>query len=300
MPLPKYFFFVYFLSISILWGYPKSGEPPLPENTGQEGLVKKNTNSEQPRTSEDALSKDWLQAIHSYQAPKKNNTGKLVDQQTNEKGGEGGLPQANSQVNSQTEANSTLNKAPSLIHVIIKFMIFIFLLIFFIYIGGSYFKKVFGFNRSLSSSHVDNEIIQVLAKIPLDAGGGKFLQVVDVSGLLLILGLSDSNVQLLEKIEDANVANRIRIWHAQKMEERQGQKANIETLGYLEKLGYLLKNTDFAFWPVKKASNKKNFMETLNQLTHTFDKEKIKNMSGQTDELRKLIRKQKQKLKETS
>ncbi len=55
----------------------------------------------------------------------------------------------------------------------------------------------------------DSEIIKVLATYPLAAN--RLIQIVDIGGQVLVLGVSDSNVNLITEIEDKEVIDRIRL-----------------------------------------------------------------------------------------
>jgi flagellar biogenesis protein FliO len=55
----------------------------------------------------------------------------------------------------------------------------------------------------------DSEIIKVLATYPLAAN--RVIQVVDIAGQVLILGVSDSSINLITEISDKEVIDRIRL-----------------------------------------------------------------------------------------
>jgi len=55
----------------------------------------------------------------------------------------------------------------------------------------------------------DTEIVKVLATYPLAAN--RIIQVVDIGGQVLVLGVSDSNINLITALEDQEVIDRIRL-----------------------------------------------------------------------------------------
>lgn len=59
----------------------------------------------------------------------------------------------------------------------------------------------------------DSEIIKVLATYPLAAN--RVIQVVDIAGQVLILGVSDSSINLITEINDKEVIDRIKLMSSQ-------------------------------------------------------------------------------------
>lgn len=55
----------------------------------------------------------------------------------------------------------------------------------------------------------DSEVIKVLATYPLAAN--RIIQVVDIGGQVLVLGVSDSSINLITELEDQEVIDRIRV-----------------------------------------------------------------------------------------
>jgi flagellar biogenesis protein FliO len=55
----------------------------------------------------------------------------------------------------------------------------------------------------------DSEIIKILATYPLAAN--RIIQVVDIGGQVLVLGVSDSSINLITELEDQEIIDRIRI-----------------------------------------------------------------------------------------
>jgi flagellar biogenesis protein FliO len=72
-----------------------------------------------------------------------------------------------------------------------------------IYLIFRYLLK--GRNRIIA----DTEMIRVLATFPLAAN--RLVKVVDIAGKILVLGVTDSNINLITEIEDKEVVDRLRL-----------------------------------------------------------------------------------------
>jgi flagellar biogenesis protein FliO len=55
----------------------------------------------------------------------------------------------------------------------------------------------------------DSEIIRVLATYPL--AGNRVIQIMDIAGEILVLGVSDANINLISKVEDRETIDRIKL-----------------------------------------------------------------------------------------
>jgi flagellar biosynthetic protein FliO len=55
----------------------------------------------------------------------------------------------------------------------------------------------------------DTEMIKVLATYPISAN--RFIKVVDIVGKILILGVTDSNINLITEVEDKEISDRIKL-----------------------------------------------------------------------------------------
>lgn len=85
-----------------------------------------------------------------------------------------------------------------------------------------------------------SDLVQVIASVPLIQG--RFLQVVDMAGRLLVLGVSEHSVTLLSEVEDARTADRIRLWQSQNRSMPDAAR------GALGRMTELLRGTEFRFW----------------------------------------------------
>jgi flagellar biosynthetic protein FliO len=62
-----------------------------------------------------------------------------------------------------------------------------------------------GRNRAVS----DTEMIKVLATYPISAN--RLIKVVDIAGKILVLGVTDSNINLITEVEDKEISDRIKL-----------------------------------------------------------------------------------------
>ena len=119
-------------------------------------------------------------------------------------------------------------------------------------LGGFYLVMRFLKNKT-GSLGGGNDLVQVIASVPLVQG--KFIQIVDLAGKLMVLGVADSGVNMLAEIEDSRTADRIRLWQS----NRVAGAALPE--GLLEKLTGLIKGGDFRFWNQAAESGRQNEKE---------------------------------------
>lgn len=75
-------------------------------------------------------------------------------------------------------------------------------------VGGFYYFLRF-VTRRAGISPAGGAVLQVLSMVPL--GQNKFLQVVDLAGRVLVLGVSDNSINLIMEIRDKDEIDRIRL-----------------------------------------------------------------------------------------
>jgi flagellar biogenesis protein FliO len=124
--------------------------------------------------------------------------------------------------------------APSFLSVVFRFFALMAVMVGLFYLAVRYLR-----NKTGAPVMGGSDLVQVLVSVPLVQG--KFLQIVDVAGRLMVLGVSDAGVQMLESVDDGLVADRIRIWQS-----RRG--AGPVPTSLLDKLQSVLKTSDFRFW----------------------------------------------------
>lgn len=82
------------------------------------------------------------------------------------------------------------------------------LIILGIMIGGFYYFFRF-VSRKTGMQFSGSELVQVLSLIPL--GQNKYLQIVDLAGRVLVLGVTENNINLIMEIKDKDEIDRIRL-----------------------------------------------------------------------------------------
>ncbi len=131
------------------------------------------------------------------------------------------------------EVFGSKEEGPSFFSVVFRFLGLTALMILILYAGLRFLRARGG---PLAGT---GDLVQVVATVPLMQG--RFLQIVDLAGQLLVLGVSDSGVHLVTEIEDSRLHDRIRLWQAER--SRLPSPA-----GMLERLTGVLKNSEFRFW----------------------------------------------------
>ena len=75
-------------------------------------------------------------------------------------------------------------------------------------VGGFYYFYRF-VTKKTGIHSVGRDVIKILSIVPV--GQNKFLQVVDLAGRIMVIGVSDSSINLLTEIEDKDEIDRIRL-----------------------------------------------------------------------------------------
>lgn len=157
------------------------------------------------------------------------------------------------QANEPVQGLFPASEGPSFISVLFRF---VGLMTFFI--GGFYlliqFMKKRGKGNFLNHN---NGLVRVVLSVPLVQG--KFLQIVDIAGTLMVLGVSDTGIQLIKQIDDGITSDKIRLWQSQ-------NPGSINPAGLLESLTNMFNEADFKFWTDRK-SRTENFEESLSNET---------------------------------
>ena len=277
-----------------------------------------NASQTNSQNSYQAIGKKWIEQIHKQQnqntknsaTPSLNTQEERINPKKDNNSNETTTPKQNSEdiINPNTVPNTDTipevaeQDTPSFFTSILRFLFFILLLILGLYITLRLFRKRLH-THLLPNNH--NELVQVILSIPLVQG--KFLQIVDVAGQLLILGTSEAGIQLLSKVDDGITADRIRLWKSQ--EEPTLSKKNSKN-NFLVNLITLLKESDLRFWGhtrEAKKQNQHNFSRLLNQYVNIPEKASSKEESSretksqkskQARELKQLLAQQKNRLEQ--
>ena len=147
-------------------------------------------------------------------------------------------------------------EGPSFFSVLLRFIGLMALFVGGFYLFTRYVKRK-GHGAFLGAQ---SDLVEVLVSVPLVQG--KFIQIVDVAGQLMVVGVSEAGVQLLSQITDGLTADKIRLWQSRR-------QAAPPSAGLLDSLTQAIRKADFAFWPVGRGEDAKEsglqFSEVLRQ-----------------------------------
>ena len=239
----------------------------------------------------DEIGQSWVQSIQGNPAkkaeekPEKNKTEPLDNNKTDlEKAGgiENSRNAVEREIDSQIQSNR--EEPPSFIETLIRFIVLMGIMIALLYLVLRYLKNKSGGIASGS------ELIDVIASVPLMQG--KYIQVVDLAGKLMVLGISDHGVNLILDVEDARTADKIRIY--------QSQKKDILPVGMLSDLTDLFRKNDLKFWGNTKSSQanpQMDFAKILRKETGIPEKEsESEDLFEESNRLDDLLAKQRKKI----
>ncbi len=185
----------------------------------------------------------------------------------------------------QSSFSGSESEGPSFVSVAMRFFGLMAVMVGLFYLVTRYLKKKTGVISP------GGDLVKVIASIPLMPG--RFLQIVDLAGRLLILGTSESGVHLITEVEDAPTADRIRVWHSQRPSENLPDNL-------LGRLTDLIRGSDFSFWSAEKKNTgspgKSNFhAELAAHSKASVAGERIPE-SVRGDDLKELLRRQKKRI----
>jgi len=143
---------------------------------------------------------------NSYSAEKAAATKKIADNQKKPVAAEG-----ESQTKDKPEASKdTLYEyeKPTVEEESYVWLIFKTLIVLGALICGFYYFYKF-VTKKTGMQIVGREVIKVLSILPV--GPNKFLQVIDLAGRVMVIGVSDSNINLITEIQDKDEIDRIRL-----------------------------------------------------------------------------------------
>jgi flagellar protein FliO/FliZ len=153
------------------------------------------------------------------------------------------------------------------------------LLILGIFAGGFYYFYRF-VSKKGGVSIFGSEAIKVLSVVPL--GQNKYLNVVDLAGKIVVIGVSDNNINLITEITEKDQIDRIRILSTRRPPpaERGGggfQDLVLRQIGKIVEKVHELKNRDrrFKSMPAERPSD----VEYLRR-----QRDRLKNLNGVDDE----------------
>lgn len=248
--------------------------------------------SADPRVSE--IDKAWMQSLHGQNAAKPSEEQpQAEDSKPEENAGtrlfNPGPAETPAEPRPTPERGLFAEEErPSFLGTLVRF-----LLMFGLMIGMFY-----GVTRYLKSKAVvggSQDLARTLGTVPL--APGKHLQIIDLAGKILVLGVSNAGVQLVSEITDARTADRIRVWH-----DSRPSFAAPETL--IQKALVALRRTDMRFWKEKRPDFREQLGQALGRSTFTpapagpaFEAAPEQDLfSNPEEELKQMLRDQKNRL----
>lgn len=137
-------------------------------------------------------------------------------------------------------------------------------------VGGFYY--FYRFVTKKTGMHlVGRDVIKILSIVPV--GQNKFLQVIDLAGRIMVIGVSDSNINLITEIDEKDEIDRIRLMSS--------KSSPIQPGGFQE---YISKYISRLFGKEMRSNERDNF-QTGYQETET---DRINYLRKQRDRLKKI------------
>jgi flagellar biogenesis protein FliO len=124
---------------------------------------------------------------------------------------------------------------PSFLSVIIRFILLMAALV-----GGLWFVARFIKQKQGIPLSGENTLLKVIVSLPLMPG--KYLQVVELAGQIMVLGISEQGVRLVRNIEDGPTADRIRLWKDSHSSD------SYDPVSLMDRFSSVLSAKDFQFW----------------------------------------------------
>lgn len=232
------------ISFSSLAAEQEKKDSPQKNPGGQENVAP----SERQGPSLDEIDRAWMQSIQGA----RENTGQSFSNPGGKAEASPGNPQDSANpaegpraeeapANQEQEGPAasrmfTTQEGPSFFSLFIRFVLFMGLMGAGFYGLVRFMKKKSGIVSSSAGGP-----LRVVASISLMPG--KYMQIVDMAGQLMVLGVSDQGVRLIQTVEDGSVADRIRLW-----EENRPEPAE----NLLQGLQSIFKTTDLRLWKSRK------------------------------------------------
>lgn len=193
----------------------------------------------------------------------------------NSKNQNSNLQSENDQEKNTNTQKNLLGEAPSFINLFSKFILVLLLFGIFLYFLVQYFKK-----KNLIVNQTSSPV-KILGSIPLMSG--KYLQIIDLLGQIMIIGISENNITLIQTVENSRIAEKIRLWY------EENQKRMSQTSWDFTEILNKIFGGQFSFWHKDQNLKKKRnfytelkdretneiFLEDLEELLR-FQKDKLK------------------------
>lgn len=142
----------------------------------------------------------------------------------------------------------------------------------------SVFYYFFKFVTKKTGIHpIGREVIKILSMIPV--GQNKYLHVVDLAGKIMVIGVSDSNINLITEIKDKDEIDRIRLLSS--------KSTPVEQVGFQEYITTQLSKV-INFIQTKQHKGKPPQFHVENEQSEFETKDKIDYLQRQKERLKRL------------
>lgn len=221
------------------------------EKTKNQEKNNQEKNTTKPTAREQEIEDSWLKELNNETTNQPN-----TSQDTNSENIESNQPPTDA-APTNTEIEGTTpgsmfaeDAAPSFFSLLLRFLLVVGLLGGGLYLFVRFLKRKVG----IMGPTEGGQLIQVIASVPIMPG--KFIQIVELAGQMLVLGTSDSGVRLIYVVEDVTTAERIRLWH-------QSRPKPVAT-SLLDVIQKSIKKGEFKFWGDERVEDRPDFSELLN------------------------------------
>ncbi|MBW7859123.1 MAG: FliO/MopB family protein [Leptonema sp. (in: Bacteria)] len=257
------FALIAFLFVIPVFAQTKSDKKPK-ETRKQDNTEKATQN--QPNAREREIEDSWLKELNA-----ETNTN-----DTNQNANSTDLESNTQSTDVGSQSMFAEDAAPSFIGLLLRFIFVVGLMGGGLYLFVRFFKRKVG----IMGPTEGGQLIQVIASVPVMPG--KFVQIVELAGQMLVLGTSDSGVRLIYIIEDATTAERIRLWH-----QNRPKPTATSMLDLIQKS---IKKGEFKFWGDERVEDRPDFSQLLNGQSNEMADQRLHD----------LLKAQKQKIQKTT
>jgi flagellar protein FliO/FliZ len=146
-------------------------------------------------------------------------------------------------------------------------------------VGGFYYFFRF-VTKKVGIQVLGKDVVQILSIVPL--GQNKFLQVVDLAGRVMVLGISDTSINLITEIKDKDEINRIRLLSSKStpVEQEGFHEFIVKQIGKLADLTKKRRRgTGAGVYESRQDLSESDRLDYLKK-----QKERLKKLNGQDDE----------------
>ncbi len=127
------------------------------------------------------------------------------------------------------------------------------------------------------------EVVQVLSAVPV--GQGKFIQVIDLAGRILVIGVTDSAISVITEIKEKDEIDRIRLLSSKSMPIQENTFQDF----IVKQVGKLFKKGETAFTGMGRPRSVEHAPEEAREERHAGDVfDRLGYLRKQKDRLRKL------------